>query len=55
MTTAQEYVYAGFIYIVTQEDGRPRLRPKPGQHPAANKDRHVRAATECYLEEQQCR
>ena len=43
-----EYEYAGFIYDVTIVDGKVKLTPKKGQHAA---ERHVRTATECYIEE----
>jgi hypothetical protein len=35
--------YAGFTYIVTPNG----LVPAPGQHPAAGKAKHIRAAEEC--------
>lgn len=46
----QYYEYAGFLYnIVIQEDGRLVADPIPGQHSAASKDKHRRAALEQYL------
>jgi transposase len=45
------YEYAGFKYEVTTEDGDVVMTPIPGQHHAAWKERHRRAAKECYLEE----
>jgi hypothetical protein len=40
-----EYEYAGFIFLV--EDGKV-IKAKPGQHPAAYKDKHRWAAQLCY-------
>lgn len=41
------YEYAGFVYQL------PDFVPVEGQHQAAWKDRHRRAARECYKEDQQ--
>lgn len=48
---ANIYEYAGFQYEVTEtEYGKVILKPVSGQHPAASKDKHLRAATELFLE-----
>lgn len=53
MLETNHVVYAGFGYTITRgEDGRLRATPKPGQHPAANKERHRRAAIDEYLADQ---
>lgn len=41
----EEYEYAGFIFLV--QNGIV-LHAKAGQHQAAYKDKHKRAAQECY-------
>jgi hypothetical protein len=41
------YEYAGFRYKI--EDGF--AVPLPGQHPAANKERHKMAAMECWRDD----
>ena len=46
-----EYEYAGFIYDVKIVDGKVTLTPKPGQHIAAQRERNIRNATECYIDE----
>jgi len=43
-----EYEYAGFIFEVI--DGKV-IGAKPGQHRAAYKEKHKRAAQECYDED----
>lgn len=44
------YEYAGFIYEMNQDDnGRWIARPLDGQHPAASKNKHRRAAVECWV------
>jgi hypothetical protein len=40
------YVYAGFSYSI------PDFQPLPGQHAAANKDKHKRAAFDQYTLDQ---
>ncbi len=46
------YEYAGFTYLVeSKSGGGVKLIPAPGQHPAAYKEKHRRAALECYLED----
>jgi len=42
------YEYAGFIYLVGDNH---EMMPLPGQHPAAGKEKHRRAAREAYLKE----
>jgi hypothetical protein len=44
-----DYEYAGFRYRVEQlMDGHVQAIPLAGQHPAAAKDKHRRAAIECW-------
>jgi hypothetical protein len=44
--------YAGFRYFMEYENGLAvRATPCPGQHPAANKEKHRRAALETYQQE----
>lgn len=49
------YEYAGFRYKVscvrTENGSHIFLAVAPGQHPAAAKDKHLRAALECYMED----
>lgn len=48
------YEYAGFFYqIFDNEAGEVRAVAHKDQHKAAFKDRHVRAAAECFNEEYQ--
>lgn len=48
----EEYEYAGFrFHIVYRENGTLIMDPVPGQHPAAYKEKHRRAAAEQYLQE----
>lgn len=49
-TTAEvEYEYAGFLYVVLLVNQRAvSAHPKAGQHRAANKEKHCRAAVSCY-------
>ena len=50
------YEYAGFQYRVTRaEDGTPTLTAMPGQHSAAYKDKHLRAARELFNAEEHVR
>jgi hypothetical protein len=52
MPTEPRWEYAGFWYIIRREpDGRLVAEPEPGQHPAAAKDKHRRAAVETYEEQ----
>lgn len=51
-----EYEYAGFRYTatrVTPDGGIPFvfLTVVPGQHQAAYKEKHLKAALECFLED----
>lgn len=47
-----EHEYAGFRYVIVHEDGEPvRAEPVEGQHPAAAKDKHRRAALETFVQE----
>lgn len=47
------YEYAGFRYIMTLDETCKAVsaRPAEGQHPAARKEKHLRAAVELYNEE----
>jgi acetamidase/formamidase len=45
------YEYAGFKYLIRKIDGVVSLTPAPGQLGAAAKERHIRNATECYLQD----
>lgn len=45
------YEYAGFRYIIDLANGDPRATPCPGQHPAASKEKHRRAALECWVDD----
>jgi hypothetical protein len=46
------YEYAGFRYfLIFRENGQLIMDPVPGQHPAAYKEKHRRAAAEQYLDE----
>lgn len=52
-----EYEYAGFKYKVsrvTTNSGKSHifLEVLPGQHPAAGKDKHLRTALSCYMEDE---
>jgi hypothetical protein len=43
--------YAGFWYVIQRAaDGSVTAEPEPGQHRAAYKDKHRRAAIETYAE-----
>ena len=46
-----KYEYAGFRYIITETAMGAVATPEPGQHPAANKDKHRRAAVECWRQD----
>lgn len=46
-----EYEYAGFVYKIVDEDGTVTATPIAEQPPAAYKDRHCRAAIECYQDD----
>lgn len=45
------YEYAGFQYDVYKVGIGVELRPVPGQHQAAQKERHVRAARDQYKQD----
>lgn len=52
--TEETYEYAGFIYRVLKDgEGGVYLVPIEDQHRAAWKERHIRAARECYEQEKQ--
>lgn len=44
------YEYAGFRYNIVETGRSITATPCPGQHPAANKEKHRRAAVELYRE-----
>lgn len=46
------YEYAGFQFEIETEHGRTIATPLPGQHPAAYKEKHARAAVEQYEDDQ---
>lgn len=48
---SETYEYAGFVYEVIHDGETVRLTPIPGQHSAANKEKHIRAARECYKQD----
>lgn len=45
------YEYAGFLYTIDGTLRRLTATPLPGQHPAANKERHRRAAVEQFVQD----
>jgi len=45
------YEYAGFHYTIVVDGDKVTVIPAAGQHPAASKEKHVRAALECFFEE----
>ena len=48
---AEQIEYAGFWYEITKDDsGNYVATPLPGQHYAANRDKHKRAVLEEYLD-----
>ena len=47
----QDHEYEGFHYTIMKEHGYHVAAPHVGQHPAAAKAKHIRAAIETYLEE----
>ena len=51
MTVSCIYEYAGFQYTISVDGDEVKVMPIKGQHPAASKEKHIRAARECYLEE----
>jgi hypothetical protein len=60
MSEEVRYGYIGFWYRIKRyhfqgSDSDPFYRavPEPGQHPAASKDKHCRAAVECWKADQQ--
>jgi hypothetical protein len=56
MTTTETYEYAGFRYYVDIDAiGTVRMRPVEGQHWAAARDKHLRAAREMYMAERRRR
>ena len=47
----QRWEYAGFWYIIRRVDGHLSAEPEPGQHRAAGKEKHRRAAVDTYIEQ----
>ena len=45
------YEYAGFLYRIDGTLRHMTATPMPGQHPAANKEKHRRAAVEQFVQE----
>ena len=45
------YEYAGFKYVIDYDQGRYIAIPIQGQHRAANKEKHRKAAIGCFIEE----
>jgi hypothetical protein len=54
MAADETYEYAGFRYKVWRDDRSKatRLTPLAGQHPAASKEKHLRAAMQCMLDDE---
>ena len=50
-----EYDYAGFLYTILYDGMLTCASPHVGQHPAAGKAKHIRAAVECYLDDQKAK
>jgi hypothetical protein len=44
----QIYEYAGFLFVVIKDGDNVDLRAAAGQRSAAYKDKHRRAAIQCY-------
>lgn len=51
MQLPSTYEYAGFHYIIDGEPKHLTAIPVQGQHAAASKEKHRRAAIECFLED----
>lgn len=51
--TTPVYEYAGFLFAITTDTAGAAIQacPLPGQHPAAGKDKHRRAAIEGFNSE----
>lgn len=45
------YEYAGFEYDIMLFNKTWIVTPKLGQHPASDKEKHKRAALECFLQD----
>ena len=45
------YEYAGFMYYILPTPAGYEVTPAPGQHSAANKDKHCTAALQCWLDD----
>lgn len=46
-----KYEYAGFRYIIERVDTAYSIKAFPNQHSAATKEKHLKAALECYLQD----
>lgn len=51
MLVPATYEYAGFTYTIDGTPARLTATPVPGQHRAAGKEKHRRAAVECFLKD----
>ena len=51
MVVKENHEYVGFQYRILKEKGLFVAAPHVGQHPAAGKAKHIRAAIETYLQE----
>jgi hypothetical protein len=49
----QDHEYAGFHYVIfcDSQTGATTAVPHKGQHPAASKEKHLRAAVETYQQD----
>lgn len=50
-----DYEYVGFHYTIMKDGLLTCAAPHLGQHPAAGKAKHIRAAVECYLQDEKSR
>ena len=51
MILPASYEYAGFRYVIDRTLSRLVATPAPGQHKAAWKEKHRRAALSCFMQE----
>lgn len=49
MILPTNYEYAGFLYTIDGTLAHLTATPKPGQHPAAGREKHRRNAISCFL------
>jgi hypothetical protein len=45
------YQYAGFDYNIHTEGGVFKIEPRKGQHKNARKEKHIKAALECFFKD----